>query len=128
MFVLFFVYSSVSSTVFQMFACDSLDDGKLYLRADYCILCTDAKHRALQAFAGFMIVVYPVGIPLLFAVLLNRHCKVLSDPGAGEAAAQSIASLWAPYRPTRFYYEIVEYGRRIMLTGVVVFIYPNDTA
>lgn len=41
---------------------------------------------------------------------------------------QSIASLWEPYRPSRFFYEIIQCARRITLTGVVVFIYPNDTA
>ncbi|CAN0534106.1 unnamed protein product, partial [Laminaria digitata] len=126
--LLFLVYSSVSSAVFRMFACDSLHHGEEYLRADYRILCTGAKHRALQVYAAIMIAVYPVGIPLLFVVLLYRHRDVLSDPGTNKAAAQSIASLWAPYRPSRFYYEIVECARRIMLTGVVVFIYPDDTA
>ncbi|CAN0474933.1 unnamed protein product, partial [Scytosiphon promiscuus] len=77
--LLFFVYSSVSSTVFQMFACDPLDDGIEYLRADYRIFCTDAKHRALQVYAVLMIVVYPVGIPLLFFGLLYRHREVLSE-------------------------------------------------
>ena len=126
--LLFFVYSSVSSTVFRMFACDSLDDGNEYLRADYRIMCTDAKHRALQVYAGFMIAVYPVGIPLLFMVLLYKYRQVLSEPWGDKAKAQSIASLWAPYRSSCFYYEIVECGRRLILAGVVVFIYPNDTA
>lgn len=127
-FVLFFVYSPVSSTVFRMFACDDLDDGNEYLRADYRILCTDEKHSYLQIYAMLMVAVYPVGIPLLFAVLLKRYRDVLSDPGADKSAVQAMASLWDPYRPSRFYYEIVEYGRRIVLTGVVIFIYPNDTA
>lgn len=126
--LLFFVYSSVSSTVFRMFSCDSLEDGKEYLRVDYRILCTDEKHRALQVYAGLMIAVYPVGIPLLFVVLLYRHRDVLSDSAADKATAQSIASLWEPYKPSCFYYEVIECGRRIVLTGVVVFIYPNDTA
>ncbi|CAN0532319.1 unnamed protein product, partial [Scytosiphon promiscuus] len=39
-----------------------------------------------------------------------------------------MSSLWAPYRPSCFYYEVVECARRIILTGVVVFIYPDDTA
>ncbi|CAM9622136.1 unnamed protein product, partial [Laminaria digitata] len=126
--LLLIVYSSVSSTVFRMFACDSLDDGEEYPRADYRILCTDAKHRALQVYAGLMIAVYPVGIPLVFGVLLYRHRNVLSVLGADKAPAQSIARLWTPYLPNRFFYEIVECGRRIMLTGIVVFLYPNDTA
>ncbi|CAM9962030.1 unnamed protein product, partial [Laminaria digitata] len=126
--ILVLMYSSVSWTVFGMFACDSLDDANEYLRADYRILCTGAKHRALQVYAAIMIAVYPVGIPFLFAVLLYCHCGVLSDSEADKAVAQSIASLWAPYRPKRFYYEVVKCGRRIALTGVVAIIYPNDNA
>lgn len=45
--VTFLVYSSVSSTVFQMFACEELEDGKRYLLADYTIECTSFKHKAL---------------------------------------------------------------------------------
>lgn len=126
--LLFLVYSSVSSNVFRMFACDALDDGVEYLRVDYRIVCTDTKHRTLQVYAAIMIAIYPVGIPLLFVALLYRHRSVLSESGPDKAAAQSIDSLWAPYRPSCFYYEVIECGRRIMLTGVVVFIYPNDTA
>lgn len=124
----FLVYSSVSSTVFQMFACDRLDDGHHYLRADYRILCTGAKHQALQVYAGVMVVLYPIGIPLLYAALLYYRRDVLADASADKSAAQPISGLWEPYRPERFYYEVIECGRRIMLTGVVVFIYPNDAA
>ncbi|CAN0427320.1 unnamed protein product, partial [Hapterophycus canaliculatus] len=66
----FLVYSSVSSTVFQTFACETLDDGIEYLRADYRIHCSDAKHEAIEIYAGIMILVYPLGIPLLYAVML----------------------------------------------------------
>ncbi|CAN0402109.1 unnamed protein product [Ectocarpus sp. 12 AP-2014] len=128
LFVTFLVYSSVSSMVFQTFACDSLDDGNNYLRADYRILCTTSKHLALQVYAGVMVVVYPVGIPLLYAILLFQHRDILANASADKAAAQPIASLWEAYKPERFYYEVIECGRRIMLTGVVVFIYPNDAA
>lgn len=126
--VTFLVYSSVSATVFQMFACDKLDDGYEYLRADYRIICTDTKHQALQVYAGIMIALYPVGIPLLYAVLLYYRRDVLADPRADKGPAQSIADLWEPYRPERFYYEVIECGRRVSLTGVVVFIYPNTAA
>ena len=126
--LVFLVYSSASSAVFRMFACDSLDDGKTYLRADYRILCADAKHRALQVYAAIMIFVYPVGIPLLYAGLLYRHRKVLSDAKSSKSIAKPIADLWEPYRPRFFYYEVVECVRRVVLTGVVVFIYPNDAA
>ncbi|CAM9138813.1 unnamed protein product, partial [Hapterophycus canaliculatus] len=124
----FLVYSSVSSMVFQTYACETLDDEIEYLRADYRIRCTGAKHKAFELYAGFMVVIYPVGIPLLYAILLYRRRDILSDVHADKAAAQPISSLWEPYRPERFYYEVIECGRRIMLTGVVVFIFPNDAA
>ncbi|CAN0412863.1 unnamed protein product, partial [Hapterophycus canaliculatus] len=124
----FLVYSSVSSTVFQTFACETLDDGIEYLRADYRIHCSDAKHEAIEIYAGIMVLVYPLGIPLLYAVMLYQRRDVLSDAGGDQTTAQPISSLWEPYRPERFYYELVECARRIMLTGVVVFIFPNDAA
>ena len=54
----FLVYSSVSSILFQMFACDKLEDGRKYLRADYRVECDSSKHIAVQIYAGFMIFLY----------------------------------------------------------------------
>lgn len=128
LFLTFLVYSSVSSMVFQTFSCEKLDDDIVYLRADYSIRCTDTKHRAFVAYAALMVIVYPVGIPLLYAALLFQVRDVLADADADKATARPIAGLWEPYRPERFFYEVVECGRRIMLTGIVVFIFPNDAA
>lgn len=105
----FIVYSSVSSTLFRMFACESLDDGERYLRADYRILCTDSKHRTLQVYAGFMIMLYPVGIPALYAVILYRLRNVPRDGDSDPlslADASAAADLWEPYKPSCFYYEV----------------------
>lgn len=46
--ITFLVYSSVSSTVFRVFDCETLDGGAEYLRADYTIECTDPKHKAFK--------------------------------------------------------------------------------
>ena len=128
--VTFLVYSSVSSVLFQMFACDDLDDDKLYLRADYRLECDSPKHRALQIYAGLMILFYPVGIPGLYAFLLfsNRHILRDKQSRKESSAVRSTLDLWKPYKPQRFYYEVIECGRRVMLTGVIVFIYPNTAA
>ena len=126
----FLVYSSVSGTVFQTFACDPLDDDREYLRADYRIECTSSKHQAFQVLAGIMIFVYPLGIPAFYAVVLYKSRGVLESKTQREtsAQAQTISDLWEPYKPGRFYYELIECMRRILLTGVVVFIYPNTAA
>lgn len=128
--VTFLVYSSVSSTVFRMFVCDDLEGHDSYLRADYRIQCDSAKHRALQIYAGIMVLLYPVGIPVLYGVLLHKSREVLRDESGRRTnpRAKTISALWEPYTPKRYYNEVVECCRRMLLTGVVVFIYPNTAA
>jgi len=127
----FLVYSSVSSILFQTFASDSLDDGKTYLRADYSIEYYSSKHNMFKIYAGFMIVLYPAGIPALYAGLLFKDYDVLHNNEVDrqdEPQLRSTSHLWEPYKPAVFYYELIECGRRILLTGVVVFIYPNTSS
>ena len=128
--VTFLVYSSVSSVLFQMFACEGLDDGKHYLRADYTIECDSPKHKAFQVYASLMMLVYPLGIPAIYAVLLFNNRRMLREENGREESlvARSTSGLWKPYKPQRYYYEVIECSRRILLTGVVVFIYPNSGA
>ena len=127
--VTFLVYSSVSSAVLQMFDCEDLDDGNNYFRADYTILCDSPKHRALEVYAGVMAIIYPVGIPALYSLLLFRNRSVLTDKNRRESdvSVQSTSNLWKPYKPSRFYYEVVECARRILLTGVAM-LSEDDTA
>ena len=127
----FFVYSSTSSIIFKTYACEVLADGKNYLRADYRIECDSSTHKAFQVYAGFMVVIYTAGIPILYGVLLFIDRKVLKQDEAGREDTSRITStstLWQPYKPSAFFYEIIECGRRVMLAGVVVFIYPNSAA
>ena len=73
----FLVYSSVSSILFQTFACEHLEDGKLYLRADYRIECDFPKHETLQVYAVIMMIVYTLGIPVFYATIdLGRGVRV----------------------------------------------------
>ena len=139
LFIIFIVYSSVSYTIFQTFICDRLDSEVTYLRADYSIMCSTGTHEAYTTYAGIMVFVYPVGIPITFAWLLftNRHeiknvvatnrAGVQIEPARLEAL-EAFKDLWAPYRQNRYYYEVIECARRITLTGLAVFIYPGSTA
>lgn len=126
----FLVYSSVSSILFQMFACDELDDGKVYLRADYRVECDSPSHRAFQVYAGLMILLYTVGIPALYTgILVKFRAELKNAVGREESqSTKSFSDLWKPYKPSVFYYEVIECGRRVLLTGAVVFIYPNTSA
>ena len=129
LFATFVLYSSVSFTIFQTFVCDSLDEDAKYLRADYSISCQTQEYDAYKLYAILMVCIYPVGIPGVFGWWLVSNRRDLEKPGR-ETVAQlkPFRGLWAAYRPSRYYYEIVEYGRRIMLTGAAVFVLPGSSA
>ncbi|CAM9324162.1 unnamed protein product, partial [Sphacelaria rigidula] len=135
--ITFLVYSSASSTVFQTFACDHLDDDLYYLRADYRLRCHHNNgithddtsnvvpvHRAYMIYAGLMIAVYPIGIPILYGVLVWSACR--RPPHRYHKSM--MRDLWKPYKRDRLFYEVVECARRLMLTGAVVFISPGSVA
>ena len=127
----FFVYSNVSSMLFQTFACEHLEDGKLYLRADYRIECDSATHKKLQAYAAIMIIMYTLGIPVFYATLLLRNRDILKtdEPSRNNCSrVLPTSSLWRPYKPRVFYFEAIECIRRALLVSVVVFFNPNSAS
>lgn len=128
--VTFLVYSSASSVVLEMFSCEVFDDGNTYLMADYGIDCSSNKHHALAIYAVFMIFVYPLGIPALYAFFLFRNRDMLKDKASRASSffLQRTSSLWKPYKPERFYYEVIECGRRITLSSASFYIFPNTAA
>jgi hypothetical protein len=55
----FLVYSTVSTVVFQTFACDTIEPtGESYLRADYSVSCQTTEHYWYQVYAGIMVSVH----------------------------------------------------------------------
>ncbi|CBJ28094.1 probable extracellular nuclease (ISS) [Ectocarpus siliculosus] len=137
LFIMFVVYSSVPFNIFQTFVCERLDTGMDYLRADYSLTCYTGVHKAMMVYAGLMIFVYPVGIPAFYAwwLLFIRHylVKVGAPNNFLERVPeldhlQPMRDLWAPYKPHRYYFEVVECGHRIALTGLAAFLLPNSAA
>ena len=127
LFVVFFVYSSVSSTIFQTFRCDTLDDGIKYLQADYRLTCSTAEHTAYTVYASLMLIVYPFGIPAFFCWWLRRNSEYLQMPDRHTMAnLQPFYSIWGTYKPSRYYYEVVECSRRITLSAASVYFIPNS--
>ena len=50
-----------------------------WLRADYAVACDGEAHAPYRAYAGIMVAVYPVGIPLLYYALLRRQLRALDS-------------------------------------------------
>lgn len=132
MFIVFAVYSSVSFTVFQTFMCETLDDDVEYFRADYSLTCSTSTHTIMEVYAGLMVLVYPIGIPAVFAWWRTSNRQdLVKDRSSGTTTPENLRpmkDLLEPYKPRRYYYELVECGRRIVLTGLAVFIFPGTAA
>ncbi|CAN0392907.1 unnamed protein product, partial [Scytosiphon promiscuus] len=129
LFIAFLVYSPVSYKIFQTFGCDELDDGEAYLRADYSLSCSTPRHSWYRVYAFIMVAVYPIGLTAAFAGLLFMHRRDLVKTDRGTMLhLKPLNGIWAAYKPSRYYYEVVECGRRITLTVIAAFILPNSAA
>lgn len=102
----YLVLPSVTTKIFEIFPCTDVDpdnessgEDNYYLTADMSISCTSDYYYRGVAFACVMIIVYPVGVPLLYFVLLytnkdeivNRDNKgwkkTIGDDGAARNSA-----------------------------------------
>jgi len=123
------VLPSVSTTVFGAFPCDELDTGESFLIADYSINCNSASYSTFAAFAGLMLVVYPLGIPLMYSwLLVQKKEKIKKEVRVREADEDLIGMefLFDNYRPECWYFEIVVTVLRLMMTGVLGLIEPGS--
>ena len=76
-----------------------------------------------------MVQAHPLGMQVIYAVLLfNNHRRMLREESGREESlvARSTSDLWKPYKPERYYYEVIERSRRILLARVVIFIHLNS--
>jgi hypothetical protein len=80
--ITFFILPSTSTKILNTFYCDEMDDvegvagdGGSFLKADLSIDCESTTHKTFEWFALGMILVFPIGIPLMYFYQLytNRH-------------------------------------------------------
>jgi hypothetical protein len=87
-YILFLVYPSCSTATFHAFMCDQLDDGTQMLRADYTV-CWEGEHIRAVCYALVMVVIYPLGTPLLFAALCYANHEQLVRIRRAELTAMA---------------------------------------
>ncbi len=83
----FLVIVTASSALIQFFKCDSFKIPKIdrhksikrerYLFADYSIDCDSERYLSVKPFAVVMILVYPIGIPMLYFTMLFQNREML---------------------------------------------------
>jgi hypothetical protein len=111
---LFVLVPTIARTVFSTFACEGFgyDDEnatetgafdtseQYYLTADYAVRCSfgaysNPQYEAIRAVAMVSVVLWPVGVPLLFVAVLRRR-----------GASSSASFLMREYEPDFYWWEV----------------------
>jgi hypothetical protein len=71
-FVLVLLYPLLSRTTFRMFSCQQLSETEAWHPDDMTVACEDPAHVNYVLAAVFCSVLYPLGVPVVFLVLLRR--------------------------------------------------------
>ena len=121
----FLVLPMVSSAAFRAFSCETFDDSRSFLRADYSIECGTDTHASAERLAWLAIILYPVGISVLYMVLMwsARHAIRSDKP---TALSKSLGFLCRDYEPTYLWWELLEAWKKLFLVGFAVLIRPGS--
>jgi len=128
-----------STKPIHYFKCEeyALPDGshERYLSADVSIDCDGDEWEAYSKYAAVMILVYPVGIPLMYYVMIYRQRRILSDEALVEAERANgsptighLDFLVAPYKSEHYNFEVLETVRRLLLAAIVGVVSANAVA
>ena len=114
---LFIVQPIVTRNAFSAFSFHETDEGS-WLRTDVRIERGSPEHSQASRVAVIAILAYPVGNTILFGALLWRaRAAILSGQTTGLSNA--IHFLHGDYRPSFFWWELVEMSRRFILVGAL---------
>ena len=92
--LVFLVYPGCSQGLFSYLNCDTLDgpgeDGLAFMRQDFAVDCASSMYRSWLAYVLLMIMVYPLGVPLMFCIVFYKSRHALRRMARAESL--SVAS------------------------------------
>eukprot|EP01046_Picozoa_sp_COSAG06_P030543 COSAG06_NODE_2908_length_6105_cov_9.949384_2_plen_1038_part_00 len=117
--IIFLMYPSLTSKIFEIFLCRRLgphiSPGSI-LHADYNIDCaTTVLSRWIIGLA--LATMWAIGVPVMLLWLMSRVREQLRSND--EDAVNMFKFLVADYKAEFYYWEVVELGRKLMLSGVI---------
>ena len=122
----FLVLPSTSTRIFRAFDCETFEydatSSLRYLHADLSLSCDSDEYVSTQATAMAVLALWPVGIPVLYAMLLWASRGAIRT-GVPTSLSRATAFLWGEYRADVglvFLWEPLEMCRKLTLTGWVL--------
>jgi hypothetical protein len=125
----YFIYAAANTIFFQTFNCLKVDSTS-FLRNDLSIDCSDPTHKSATTVAALMVILFSIGLPVMYLLLLFPHRKGFAgQSGRSQVALSDVKILrffYLDYKPKYFYWEVLECLRKLLLTGVAVTILPGS--
>jgi hypothetical protein len=121
---LFLAYPGFSAFFFDALKCREID-GKSYLIADLSITCSGADYNLLQAAAITCVAFWCFGLPMLVVFVLWPERSKLLQGLEPRGFSKHLLDFCAPYKPQYWFFESLEFGKKLLLVGVVPAITGN---
>jgi hypothetical protein len=119
---LFLLYPSFSVEFFDVLKCRTIDSIP-YVIADLSIECvTGSSYTMLRAFAIFWVLFWACGLPLITLALLwpvRSELRQLHKDDQLPGFQQHLKDFYTPYRPAAWFFEVVEYAKKLLLIGII---------
>jgi hypothetical protein len=117
--LVFLLYPMLTNKIFEVFLCRDLGPNTSpasVLYADYTVDCDEtATLRWLGG--GALVLLWPIGLPAgLFYAMHARRAKILAGD---EATLRTFAFVLGDYKPTHWYWEVVELSRKLIMSGLL---------
>jgi hypothetical protein len=129
-FLLIFTYIQVSGTVLEVFKCRTFEPAvesalpRHLLESDYSVDCDSSSYYAMKIFAVVALFLFPVGVPAFFIMLMWRERRSIHD----FASQKKYGLLFADYASTYFLWEVYDLGRKLLLSGALIFFHRGSVA
>jgi len=119
----FIVLPSTSLTLFTLFDCTHFPDGKAFVTSDLSMQCYTPKHQGFMVYSSFMLLVFPIGIPMGFFALLYPKREAIASRNFKEPLSEKLQKyrfLLEDYKPSHWHGEVFRSWMRVILSGGVV--------
>ena len=135
--LLFLIYPSLSGTVLQYFSCKDVGDDNLFIRYSIETSCQDDKYKNFRGGAIFFVILFPIGIPVLFLTVMARGMRHIKNAELSKEYAETHKDIIAynqktygwiyrDYKQEWWFWEILDIIKKFLLGAVVIFVDPGS--
>ena len=131
MIVTFVLVPSTATSIFKTFLCDAFEYDatvtRRWLHDDLALECNSDEYEATRETAYIMLLLWPVGVPLLYVLLLAARPDV-SRSDSLSPLRRAKAFLSDDYKDGNGWWEVIEMNRKLILTGWVLVVEHAEQA